>query len=89
MIENIELLADTTLSDEKGLIVESVSTDGKKRIRIRFKGNDSYLDPCNLPEGIAIGQSIRFSGTLYRINGTDHMNLDLFPFSFSKLEMID
>jgi|GEM_PF-2630889 hypothetical protein len=38
---------------------------------------------------MAVGQKVRFSGTLFNILNTEHMNLDLFPLGLSTIEIIE
>jgi starvation-inducible outer membrane lipoprotein len=56
---------------------------------IHYKDTDTFLDPCKLPKEMTVGQKVRFSGTLFNILNTEHMNLDLFPLELSTIERIE
>lgn len=86
--DHLQLSVNTHLSDQTGRIVEMKNPQGQTTVRIQYKGADTFLDPCKLPNDIAVGQKVRFSGTLFNILNTEHMNLDLFPLELSTIEII-
>lgn len=79
-----------TLSNEIGIVVQYTRLGAQESIiRIKLKGTDTNLDPCNLPESVPINSEIRFCATWYQLKNSDHLNIDYFPIEFSKLEILD
>ncbi len=85
-----DLKALTKLSNEIGIVVQYTRFSGQdSRVRIKLKGTDTNLDPCNLPEDVAVNSEIRFCATWYELKNYDHLNLDYFPIEFSKFEILN
>lgn len=78
------------LSNEIGIVVQYSRFGSQESIkRIKLKGTDTNLDPCNLPESVPINSEIRFCATWYQLKKSDNFNIDYFPIEFSKLEILD